>query len=99
MFKLIKRITTVATVVLVAIGPSAAYARLDLNPPTTTPAVSSQAAHGAAAPTAGKASASSSQSFQWGDAAIGAAVMLTLVGVGTGAIFALRRRAHHPLIS
>jgi hypothetical protein len=99
MFKLTKRIATVATVVLAAIAPSAAYARINLDPPATAPAVSSQTVQNAAPPSAGKASASSSQDFQWDDAGIGAAGMLILVSVGSGAIINLRRRAHHPLTS
>jgi hypothetical protein len=108
MFKLTKRIATVAAVFLAAIAPSAAYARLNLDPPTTAPAVSSQTINAqtlnaqtltAATPSSGKASVSSSQDFQWDDAVIGAAGMLILLSVGSGAIITLRRRAHHPLTS
>jgi hypothetical protein len=37
--------------------------------------------------------------FQWGDAGIGAAGVLALVGVGSGAAFVIRRRVHQPLAS
>jgi hypothetical protein len=96
MFRLIKRIATVATVAVAASAPSAAYAmpNLDSGP---TPAVSSRAVHNAAPSPAEQAQASSSQGFQWDDAGIGAAGVLALVSVGTGAMIARRRRTHHPL--
>ena len=40
---------------------------------------------------------SSSSGFQWGDAGIGAAVVLVLIGVGSAAMLVIRRRVHHPL--
>jgi hypothetical protein len=99
MFKLTKRIVTAATVTVAASAPSVAYARLNLDPPTTAPAASSQTVHNAAPPSAGKASPSSSQGFQWDDAGIGAASVLMLVSVGSGAMIVRRRRTHHPLTS
>lgn len=42
---------------------------------------------------------SSHDGFQWDDAGIGAAVVLTLVGVGAGATLVIRRRTHPPLVS
>ena len=96
MFRLIKRIATVATILAAASAPSAAYARTALNP-GPAPAVSSQTVHNAAPPPAEQAQASSSQSFQWDDVGIGAAGVLALVSVGSGAMLVRRRRSHHPL--
>jgi hypothetical protein len=42
---------------------------------------------------------SSSNGFQWGDAGIGAAVVLVLISVGSRAAVVIRRRVHHPLAS
>ena len=42
---------------------------------------------------------SSQAGFQWGDAGIGAAAVLALVGVGAGATVVIRRRARQPLAS
>jgi len=99
MLKLTKRIATAAIAVLAASAPSAAYARINLDPPATAPAVSSQTVHNAASPSAPKASASSSQGIQWDDAAIGAAGVLMLVSIGSGTMLIRRRRTHHPLTS
>jgi len=99
MLKLTKRIATAATVVLAASAPSAAYARFNFDPPATAPVVSSQTVHNAASPSAGKASASSSQDFQWDDAGVGAAGVLMLVSIGSGTMLVRRRRTHHPLTS
>jgi hypothetical protein len=96
MFKLIKRIAIAAIVVMAASAPSAAYARFNLDP-GTAPVVSSQKIQNAVPPRAAKASASSSQGFQWDDAGIGAAGALVLVSVGSGTMLARRRRTHHPL--
>ncbi len=99
MFKLTKCIATAAVVLVPALAPSAAYARLDLNPPATAPAANSQPAHTAAAPSAAKASAYPSHGFRWDDAGIGAAGVLMLVSAGSGAMVMRRRRRHHPLTS
>jgi hypothetical protein len=92
----IQRVAAAATVVAVAAAPSAAYARLNLDPPTA-PVVNSHTIQHAALPTAATASTPSSQGFQWGDAGIGAAGALVLVSVGSGTMLARRRRSHHPL--
>jgi hypothetical protein len=42
---------------------------------------------------------SSRAGFQWGDAGVGAAGVLALVGIGAGATLVIRRRVHHPLAS
>jgi hypothetical protein len=54
-----------------------------------------------AGPAAGAArhGISSSNSFQWGDAGVGAAVVLVLISVGSRAAVVIRRRVHHPLAS
>jgi hypothetical protein len=96
MFKLIKRIAAAAIVVMAAGAPTAAYARVNLDP-GTAPVVSSQTVKSAAPPPAAEAQASSSQGFQWDDAGIGAAGALVLVSVGSGTLLARRRRTHHPL--
>ncbi|MDX6636570.1 MAG: hypothetical protein QOJ01_81, partial [Solirubrobacterales bacterium] len=42
----------------------------------------------------------SSDGFNWGDAGIGAAGMLTMLGLGAGAASGLRRsRTSHPAVS
>jgi hypothetical protein len=99
MFKLTKRILTVATVVLAVSVPSVAYARPMFDPPGATPAVNSQTVQNAPLRTAGNGSASSPQGFQWDDAGIGAAGILALLSVGSVVIIARRRRTHHPLTS
>ncbi len=97
MFKRIKRSLTAATVVLAASAPSVAYARFNLDPPG--PSVPGGQAPTAIVPSAQRTDASSPQRFQWDDAGIGAAGVLVLVGVGSGAVVARRRRMHHPLAS
>jgi hypothetical protein len=42
---------------------------------------------------------SSSNGFHWGDAGIGAAVVLVLITVGSRAAVVIRRRVRHPLTS
>jgi hypothetical protein len=45
-----------------------------------------------------RATASSSDGFQWGDAGVGAAGIVVLLGVGVGAAGVLRhRRVHRPV--
>jgi hypothetical protein len=46
-----------------------------------------------------RAAAPASEGFQWGDAGIGAAGVLALVGVGSGGLMMIRRRVHQPLAS
>jgi hypothetical protein len=99
MFKLTKRIAILATMVLAASAPSAAYARFIPEPPTAAPAASSQTVLNASPLSAGTASASSTQDFQWDDAAIGAASVLLLLSVASGAMIVRRRRTQHPLTS
>jgi hypothetical protein len=95
MFQPIKRILTAATVMLAVSAPSAAYARFVQDPPVP-PAVSGQV-QSAIVAFGQHATASSPEGFQWDDAGIGAAGMLVLAGVGSGAVVARRRRVHNPL--
>ena len=97
MFKAIKRILTAATVVLAATGPSVAYARFNIDPPR--PSVSTGQARSAIVPSVARTAAASSHGFEWDDAGIGAAGVLALLSVGSGAVVARRRRMHHPLTS
>jgi non-ribosomal peptide synthetase component E (peptide arylation enzyme) len=90
----IRRILTAAVVALATIAPASAYARLNLDPPAAP-----GASVPAQAPSVQRATASSSQSFEWGDAGIGAAGVLALIGVGSGVIVVRRRRPHQPITS
>jgi hypothetical protein len=40
---------------------------------------------------------SSQAGFQWGDAVIGAAGLLALIGIGAGGTLVIRRRVHQPI--
>jgi hypothetical protein len=97
MLNLIKRFLIVGTVVLAVSAPSIASARFNLNPPAS-PATTSQAARPVVLATA-PVTASPTQGFQWADAAVGAAVVLLLAGVGVGAALTQRRRAQQPATS
>jgi hypothetical protein len=96
MFKPIKLILTTATVVA-ATASSVAYARLNLNPSgssfATVPGPT------AVVPSVQGTQSSSARGFQWGDAGIGAASVLVLLSIGSGAVLVRQRRAHHPLTS
>ena len=41
---------------------------------------------------------SSQAAFRWGDAGIGAAGVLALIGIGAGATLVIRRRVHQPIV-
>jgi hypothetical protein len=92
MFKSIRRLLTALTVVLVVSAPSVASAMIPLEPLTGAPT-------SAQAPLSAPRAAASSESFQWGDAGVGAAGVLALVGLGSGAVLAIRRRPRHRLAS
>jgi hypothetical protein len=97
MFKSIKRLVLIATVLAGAIIPSVASARPDgPEQPYSDAAAAVQAV--APAP-AGPAATTSMTGFSWHDAAFGAAGMLMLIGLGTGATVAVRRRATRPVVS
>ncbi len=91
MFKSIKRLTLVLAALGAAIMPTAALARPDgYQPPGYgSPIVQSAAP----APVEHQAAATAAPGFSWNDAGFGAAGMLVLVAIGTGATLAVRRRA------
>jgi hypothetical protein len=97
MFRLIIRILTTATVVVAAGVPAVASARFEFNPPR--PAVSSGHAQRPVVPSVQRPAASSTQGFHWDDAGIGAVGVLVLVGLGSGAVVARRRRTQQALTS
>ena len=82
-----KRVFAVIAVVtaLAAISAPAASARFDLNPPN-----SNQTAKTAAV-TIESPGKTSSNGFDWGDAAIGAGAVLALLALGGGAVMISRR--------
>ncbi|MFZ0376851.1 MAG: hypothetical protein WCD11_22230 [Solirubrobacteraceae bacterium] len=56
------------------------------------------AAQASIVPSVPRATASSSEGFQWGDAGVGAAGVIVLLGAGAGAAGVLRqRRVHRPI--
>jgi hypothetical protein len=85
---LIKRALT-GGLVIAAVGfPSAAQARFNLNPVPfagSSPPVASS-------PSVQQTESSTQSGFQWGDAAIGAAGTVVLLGAGVAASGATRRR-------
>jgi hypothetical protein len=96
MFKFFKRVLTAAAVVVAASAPSVAYAKFDLE---LGPSGSTGQAPSPIVSSAPRTAASSGHGFQWDDAAVGAAGVLVLVGVGAGGFVARRRRTHHLLTS
>jgi hypothetical protein len=87
---LIKRSLAAGLAIGAASFPTAAQARVDLNP---LPAPSaSQPAQVASAPTRAQPSSSAQPGFRWGDAEIGAAGAVVLLGAGAGTANAVRRR-------
>jgi hypothetical protein len=72
--------------------PTAAQARFEFNPPVP---VASQPAQAASAPTGAQPSGGAQPGFQWGDAGIGAAGAVVLLGAGAGTANAMRRRRVH----
>jgi hypothetical protein len=94
MFKLIKRSLAAATAVFLISAPATAFARFNLDPSPAS--VDSVVQAPLPQPTA---TMSAAQGFQWDDAGVGAAGVLVLVGLGSGAVLARRRRPRHPLAS
>lgn len=89
-----KRVVTAVAVIAVAGVPAAAVAR-----PLEDPAGSSfSATPPVVQSSAPQPAAQAEQGFEWGDAGVGAAGMLVLVGVGSGAVVAVRRRGGHALL-
>lgn len=94
MFKSIKRLLVAATAILVFSAPGAAFA----TDATHGGGWASGPAPGAVIAPVSRATALSSQEFQWGDARVGAASIVVLLSVGVGAASVLRhRRADPPL--
>ncbi len=88
---MIKRLLIAAVAIVAVIIPAAAGARPD---GPDQPYWDAAAAVQAATPAPGhEVTVTSVSGFSWHDAALGAAGMLVLVGVGTGATLAVRRRA------
>jgi hypothetical protein len=95
MLKATKRTLAAAVVIAAASAPSAAYARFNLAP---APPGTSHPAERTITPSTPKAEVSSPGGFQWGDAGLGAAGTLVLLGTGAGsAAVVSRRRAHHSI--
>lgn len=76
-------------------APSTASARFELEggAPPTSRVVDTLAVQHASTPSAAQSASAVSEGFQWDDAAIGAAGMLVLIGVGSGAVVARRHRS------
>jgi hypothetical protein len=90
MFKSIQRLVLLATVLTAAIIPAVAAARPDA--PNQSYSDAAAAVQAIAPAPARPASTTSMAGFSWHDAAFGAAGALLLLGVGTGATLAVRRR-------
>lgn len=95
MFRSIKRLLVAATAIVVLSAPCAAFAATAAAGGGGSTSAPAQAA--VIAPVS-RATASPSQGFQWGDAGVGAASVVALLGVGVGAATVLRhRRGHRPV--
>jgi hypothetical protein len=77
--------------------PAVAQARFELNPPAAPSA--NQPAQVASAPTRAQPSSSAQLGFQWGDAGIGAAGIVVLLGTGAGTANVMRRRRGQRIIT
>jgi hypothetical protein len=96
MVKSIKRLLVAATAILVLSAPSAAFA-IEVGDGGGG-SVSGPARAVVSAPVS-RATAFSSQGFQWGDAGVGAASIVVLLSVGAGVGGVLRhRRVHRPVV-
>ena len=93
---LIRHTLATGIVTTVAVFPAAAQARFDLNPSPGTPApVQTVSSPAAPQPTLGDQSG-----FDWGDAGIGAAGTVVLLGAGAaGTVVVRRRRAQRAAVS
>ena len=95
MFKSIKQSLVAATAIVALSAPSAAFATMfasDGGGSASGPGQAVVVAPGS------RTTAASSQGFQWGDAGVGAARIVVLVGLGVGAASAVRhRRVHRPV--
>jgi hypothetical protein len=102
MSRLIKRTTAVVALIaaMVAISAPIASARFDLNPPPAS-SNSNATTFAPANPVSVQSSAADSSGFQWGDAAIGAAVTLAVISMAAGTVLLVRhsRERGAPAIS
>ena len=89
MYRQIKRAVSLGAVILVTGVPAAAMARPIDQDRAPTFEVATPAPQTVASPPAVHAA----QNFHWDDAGLGAAGMLAVVAVGSGAAVAVRRRA------
>jgi hypothetical protein len=100
MLKATKRTLIAAALIAAASAPSSAYARFNLDPEPPAahhPAQVVTPAH-PAHPVAEASSAA--RGFEWGDAGIGAAGTLVLLGTGAGSAAVIaRRRGHRTAVS
>jgi hypothetical protein len=97
MFNVTKHNLAAGLVIAAASLPSAAQARLDLDPPTAVSA--SAAAQPAGGSSIQQPGASAQSGFQWGDAGIGAAGAVVLLGAGAAASGVARRRRGQPPVA
>lgn len=97
MCKPIKRLIMLATVLAAAIIPAAVSARPIL--PDIQPFTASASTVPAPTQPPADAAAASATGFHWDDAGLGAAGMLVLMGVGSGAALAVHRRSTRPATS
>lgn len=95
-----KRTLSAAAIIAAASAPATASARYNLNPEpsaahhrvqTLAPARQARPAR----PVPQAASASASGGFEWGDAGLGAAGILVLLGTGAGSAAVITRRRGH----
>ena len=89
MFQLSKRNLLGALVAAAALTPSAAQAKFELN--AAPDPTASRATQATSLPQVQTVSPPS-QGFEWGDAGIGAAAMIALLGGGAGAVAVVGRR-------
>ena len=95
MFNWVKRFLIAATAILALSAPSAAFGYIRV----MSSGPSSGQTHAVIAPPALRTAASSPQGFQWGDAGVGAAGVIVLLGAGAGVASAMRhRRVHRPIV-
>jgi hypothetical protein len=92
MHHLIKRSLAGGLVIAAAGFPAVAQARLSVDPPAGSGPPITSTASVPVTPSAGS-------SFQWGDAGIGAAGTILLLGAGAGAAGAVRRRRTHRVVA
>lgn len=95
MFSFKRLILTAATVICVAGTPTVAAA-MPARDPIAGHASSVQVQAPVVSPV--QRPSGSPDGFKLGDAGIGAAAMLVLIGVGSAAVTGRRRRGHHPAI-